>query len=225
LFLNQSYIGGTFPAGTAELLRKVQELEDSYLADIQGFPKALANNLEKRGVPAKERTAVVQEIAGAFAAERKPTEIARLALPFPEEDIDLEESNVLLYTALTAKAAVAPGEICGMLVDEWTELIPAKEETTGIAFHYDRPNAEAPQTLLLVTPTALAGNWNWNDLVDALVYTLNGVRSRGIEPGQIDKTPFAALLPAVLGAESLLPYSIVLDNKIHYMAVDQVKNF
>jgi hypothetical protein len=72
LFLNQSYIGGTFPAGTAELLRKVQELEDSYLADIQGFPQALANNLEKRGIPEKERTALVQEIAGAFAAERKP---------------------------------------------------------------------------------------------------------------------------------------------------------
>jgi hypothetical protein len=148
-----------------------------------------------------------------------------LALPFPKTDINLEETNTLLYTAFTSKAAAAPTEVCGVLVDEWTELIPAKEETTGITFHYDRPNSEAPQTMLLVTPTQLTGNWQWNDLVDALVYTLDAARSRGIEPRQIDKTPFASLLPAVLGAESLYPYTIVMDNKAHYMSLNAVKNF
>ncbi len=147
-----------------------------------------------------------------------------LALPFPEGDVNLEESNTLLYTACTAKAAAAPAEICGVLVDEWTELIPAKEEITGITFHYDRPNSEAPQTMLLVTPTQLAGNWQWSDLVDSLTYTLDAARSRGVEPEKIDKTAFAALLPAVLGAESLFPYSIVLDNKAHYLDVGIVKN-
>ena len=148
-----------------------------------------------------------------------------LALPFPDADINLEESNTLLYTAFTAKGAVAPTGICGLIVDEWTELIPAKEETTGITFHYDRPNSEAPQTLLLVTPTQLSGNWQWNDLVDALMYTLDAARSRAVEPGQIDKTPFATFLPAVLGAESLFPYSIVLDNKAHYLPIEAVRNF
>lgn len=148
-----------------------------------------------------------------------------LALPFPEADVSLEESNTLLYTAFVAKATLAPTEACGLLIDEWTELIPAKEETTGIAFHYDRPNSEAPQALLLVEPTQLAGNWQWNDLVDALTYTLDAAKSRGVEPGQIDKTPFASLLPAVIGAESLFPYSIVLDNPAHYMDLDVVRNF
>src|SRR5216683_1906750 len=148
-----------------------------------------------------------------------------LALPFPKADINLEESNTLLYTAFTSKAAVAPTEVCGVLVDEWTELIPAKEETTGITFHYDRPTSEAPQTILLVTPAELTNNWQWNDLVDALVYTLDAARLRGVEPGQIDNTPFASLLPAVIGAESLYPYTIVLDNKAHYMSLDVVKNF
>jgi hypothetical protein len=148
-----------------------------------------------------------------------------LALPFPEADLNLEESNTLLYTAFIEKAAAAPTEVCGVLVDEWVEQIPAKEETTGVTFHYDRPNSEAPQTMLLVVPTQLTGNWQWNDLVDALVDTLDAAQSRGIEPGQIDRTAFASLLPAVLGAESLYPYSIVLDNKAHYLAVDVVKNF
>lgn len=155
----------------------------------------------------------------------KATKYHWLALPFPEADVNLEEGNTLLYTTFTAKAALAPGEVCGLLVDEWTELIPAKEEITGITFHYDRPNTEAPQTLLLVEPVQLRGNWQWNDLVDALTNTLDAARSRGIEPAQIDKTPFSSFLPAILGAESLYPYSIVLDNKVHYMAAEIVKNF
>jgi hypothetical protein len=154
----------------------------------------------------------------------KSAEYHWLALPFPET-INLEESNTLLYTAFVANGVSSPNEICGLLVDEWTELIPAKEETTGITFHFDRPNCESPQTLLLVTPTQLSGNWQWNDLVDALIYTMDSAKLRGIEPDNIDKTPFASFLPAILGAESLFPYSIVLDNKAHYLAIDAVRNF
>ncbi|HEX5552942.1 MAG TPA: hypothetical protein VFX43_06795 [Chitinophagaceae bacterium] len=154
----------------------------------------------------------------------KSTEYHWLALAFPDT-IDLEESNTLLYTAFCAAATAAPTEVCGMLADEWTERIPAKEETTGIAFHYDRPNSEAPQTWLLVTPSQLTGNWQWNDLVEALTYTLDAARSRGAEPDQLDKKPFASLLPAVLAPESLYPYSIVLDNKVHYMTAEAVRAF
>ncbi|MBL0136206.1 MAG: hypothetical protein IPP79_20640 [Chitinophagaceae bacterium] len=42
--------------------------------------------------------------------------------------------------------------ITGLLLDEWTEVIPNKEETTGIAFHFDQPNMEAPQSILLPLP-------------------------------------------------------------------------
>jgi len=139
-----------------------------------------------------------------------------LALAYPET-IDLEESNTLLFTAFCAADAPAPGEVCGMLADEWIERIPAKEETTGITFHYDRPNSESPQAFLLVTPTRFTGNWNWNDLVDALVYTLDSARLRTVEPDQLDTKPFASLLPAVVAPESLRPFSIVLDNKVHYL--------
>lgn len=140
-----------------------------------------------------------------------------LAMPFKGEDIDLEKGNTLLYTAFVDQAAASPFEICGMRVDEWTELIPAKEETTGITFQYNRPNAEAPQTMLLVVPAKLTGNWQWEDLVDSLSYTLEAAKSRAIEPdNQIVTTAFSSFLPAVIGPESLHPYSIVLDNKAHY---------
>ena len=142
-----------------------------------------------------------------------------LAMPFPQAEVDMEAQNILLYTAYTPALAPAPNEVCGALADEWTEIIPATEETTGITFHYDRPNCEAPQTLLLVTPSRHTGNWDWNDLVDSLTHTLESAKLRAVGPEQFKDTPFATLLPAVIAVESLYPYSIVLDNKLHYTTI------
>lgn len=139
-----------------------------------------------------------------------------MAMEFPTAKVKLEEGNILLYTAFTKEGASAPTEVCGALVHEWTEVIPATEETTGIAFHYDRPSCEAPQAMLLVTPSQLTGNWQWDDLVDALVDTMATARTRAVGPKEMGNTPFATLLPAVVAAESFFPYSIVLDNKLHY---------
>ena len=38
----------------------------------------------------------------------------------------------------------------------------------GLSFHYDRPGSEPPQSWLLVTPRADAGQWTWSDLLGAL---------------------------------------------------------
>jgi hypothetical protein len=146
----------------------------------------------------------------------KTAEYHWMAMEFPTAKVKLEEGNILLYTAFTKNGAAAPNEVCGALVHEWTEVIPATEETTGLAFHYDRPSCEAPQAMLLVTPSQLNGNWQWNDLVDALVDTMESAKTRAVGPQEMGDTPFATLLPAVIAAESFFPYSIVLDNKLHY---------
>ena len=130
-----------------------------------------------------------------------------LAMPFPAE-ASLGEGDILLYTALTTSTAVAPSYTCGFLIDEWTEVIPTEKETTGLTFHYDRPNSEAPQTFLLVLPTKLTGNWEWADLVDALLHTLDSVRLRAVEPYHIDQTRYARYLPALLSPTMLHPISI-----------------
>jgi hypothetical protein len=121
-----------------------------------------------------------------------------LALSFPEDyEID---SDRLLYTAHYAVPFAKGNAQCGLLLDEWTEVIPAKDETTGITFNYDRPNSEPPQVMLLVTPPDFRGSWQWVDLVDALHETLDMAKQRAIEPKQIDSSAFATFLPAVLMA-------------------------
>ena len=39
--------------------------------------------------------------------------------------------------------------VAGILIDEWVEVVPSAREVTGVAFHYDQPNAEPPQAILL----------------------------------------------------------------------------
>jgi hypothetical protein len=60
----------------------------------------------------------------------------------------------------------------------------------------------------LVLPTQLTGNWRWDDLVDALTYTLESARLRAVEPSQIDTTPYARYLPATISAAVWRPVTI-----------------
>jgi hypothetical protein len=100
---------------------------------------------------------------------------------------------------------------CGVLVDEWVEVVPGTTETTGLAFHYDRPNSEAPQALLLATPPRFTGSWAWHDLVDTLTETLDAARLRTVEPGQLDGTDLSRFLPAVLSAVTTFPITASLN--------------
>ena len=90
-----------------------------------------------------------------------------------------------------------------LLLDEWSEVIPRADITTGIAFHHDRPDQEAPQAMLLVTPTDFRGGWQWGDLVDALDETLDRARRRAVEPTHLDGTAYAQLLPATVMAVTM----------------------
>ena len=114
----------------------------------------------------------------------------------------------LLYTAHFAEAPDADGRLCGLLLDEWTETIPAAELDTGIAFHFDRPNAESPQAMLLVTPSEFRGGWQWNDLLDAVNETLDLAKRRAVEPAHLDKLPLAPYLPATITASQVRQLTI-----------------
>jgi hypothetical protein len=73
----------------------------------------------------------------------------------------------LLSLALIRAAAPAAGDVwCGLFVDDWTEQIPNATESTGIAFHYDDPGAEAAQAVLLAVPPTEAETWNLPTLAD-----------------------------------------------------------
>ena len=139
-----------------------------------------------------------------------------LGLEFPPtQTLDRER---LLYTAHLAAPFNKAARQCGMLLDEWTEIIPTSRVDTGITFHHDRSNCEAPQTMLLVTPSEFRGAWQWQDLVDALNETLDFAKRRAIEPRRIDQTAYAPLLPATIMvsqiAQLTIAANLALNNKV-----------
>ncbi len=111
----------------------------------------------------------------------------------------------------------------GLLLDEWTEVIPAETETTGVAFHFDKPNAEPPQTLLLCTTPRFTGQWSWDDLVDTLHDTLDRAKIRAVEPDQLDQTELSVFLPATVLATTWQPITIAADLSVVNQFITKVK--
>ncbi|MGI8329751.1 hypothetical protein ACRYCC_07275 [Actinomadura scrupuli] len=124
---------------------------------------------------------------------------------------ELDEDR-LLFTAHYASQPLLPADTaCGLLLDEWTEVIPARKETTGIAVHFDRPDSEPPQALLLVVPPVKTGTWNSGDLVAALNETYDLMKARAVEPEHLDETAYAHLLPATVLSATRRPITISTD--------------
>jgi hypothetical protein len=100
---------------------------------------------------------------------------------------------------------------CALLLDEWTETIPQTRATTAIAANHDRPGSQPPQSMLLVAPPARTGTWKFDDLVAAVAETLAMSRTRIVEPGRIDDTAYAQLLPATVLSSAPRPITIATD--------------
>ncbi len=108
------------------------------------------------------------------------------------------------YDASTSQA--------GLLIDEWNEVIPNRIETTGIAVHYNQPNTEPPQCILLAVSPVVDGRWEWDHLVDTITDTFDRAKRRGVEPDFLRPTAYAQLLPAVLSSFTSYPFGTVSTN-------------
>jgi len=129
-----------------------------------------------------------------------------LALEFPPDYV--LDGERLLYTAQYSTPFDRTARQSGLLLDEWNEVIPAPDRTTGLAFNFNRPDNEAPQAILLVTPATANGAWQWDDLVGALNETLDLAKVRAVEPAHVDGTAYARFLPATVMASTAYGISI-----------------
>ncbi|MFE5396186.1 hypothetical protein ACFQ9U_16710 [Streptomyces sp. NPDC056568] len=107
-----------------------------------------------------------------------------------------------------APADLAPdATVTGLVLDEWIELLPGSEqpaqtsppapqtELTGVAFHYDRPDAKAPHSMLLAVPPDLGRGWTADALVQVLRETLDLARLRAVDRDDLPRLD--DLLPAI----------------------------
>ena len=110
--------------------------------------------------------------------------------------------------AVTPGAALPSGSLAGLLIDEWVEVIPAREETTSLAFHFNAPGATAPQVMLLGVPQKRHEAWREDDLVAMIDEALAQARERLVDAE--DLQGLGQLLPLLVTAENVEGDTIAL---------------
>jgi len=143
-----------------------------------------------------------------------------IALEFPEvkpeqlddQDVFVPQNDFLSVVRQLPEDYEATGAQSGLLIDEWNEVIPNRTETTGIAIHYNQPNTEPPQCLLMAVSPNVNGRWEWDDLVDTVIDTFDRAKRRAVEPDFLLPTAYAQLLPAVLSSFTSYPFGTISTN-------------
>ncbi|MFF0174177.1 hypothetical protein [Micromonospora profundi] len=100
--------------------------------------------------------------------------------------------SMVVDAPATVDAAVP---LCGLLVDEWVEVVPNEAETTGVAFHAETPGQAAPQAILLAVPADDAALWTRDALERTLVETLELAPLRAIDVATLGEV--GQFLPAL----------------------------
>jgi hypothetical protein len=84
----------------------------------------------------------------------------------------------------------------GLLIDAWTDTVPAASRDTAMALRFNNASTRAPQVILLAVSPNPAVAWNTTTLVDVLQDTLRLARLRVQPPTTFSRgglTPFAVL--------------------------------
>ena len=97
--------------------------------------------------------------------------------------------------AVTSGDPTSVAEYAGLLVDEWLERIPADTLTAGVAFHYDEPNARAPQALLLAVCPDGRATWDLDLVATILDETFDLAKIRGVDLASLMEV--GQILPAL----------------------------
>lgn len=103
-------------------------------------------------------------------------------------------SSLLLVSVTGGGAPNAELVWRGLVLDEWTELVPSKKVETGIAFHYDSQNCEAPQVILMCAHSGRdQGRWTVDELSAIINETID---LASIRPVDHDTVSLGQLVPA-----------------------------
>ncbi|HEV2375602.1 MAG TPA: hypothetical protein VGS19_25995 [Streptosporangiaceae bacterium] len=109
---------------------------------------------------------------------------------------------------LLSLAMVAPpptGMLSALLVADWVEVIPSRTETTGLTYHYDAPDAQAPQAILLAVPANPGATaWRYADLVNTVASARDLAHVRGVDYLDLPGTA-RQVLPAAYFANPQVP--------------------
>ena len=109
-----------------------------------------------------------------------------IALSLADDGTGVSPDGLLSVVLQGATGVDLARPLAGLLVDEWTEVVPSRTETAGLAFRYDPPDAMAPQAVLLAVPPDAAVPWTVGSLNRVLLETLDLAHIRAVGPEAVD---------------------------------------
>jgi hypothetical protein len=83
----------------------------------------------------------------------------------------------------------------GLIIDEWLERIPSTQEQASVAFHFNEPDARAPQSLLLAVCPDNRATWDDDLILGTLQETLDLAKVRTVDLDSIQQV--GQILPAL----------------------------
>ena len=104
------------------------------------------------------------------------------ALPFASE---AERHRSGLVSLAVFGEPPQDGPWCGLMLADWPEIIPAREEDTGIAVQFDSPGAQAPQAVLIAVAPDARPTWSRAALEQTLLDTLRLAQIRALDLSQL----------------------------------------
>ncbi len=107
----------------------------------------------------------------------------------------------VVFTCFAQGDPVSKTPYAGLLIDEWPERIPSKEERAAVAFHYEEPKARAPQSLLLAVCPDSRPTWDDDLIFGVLDETLQLAKIRTVDLDSVQKV--GQILPALYFAFNL----------------------
>jgi hypothetical protein len=104
--------------------------------------------------------------------------------------------------AHSATAVDFTSSMAGLVVDQWSDVVPNDHETTGLSFHFDAPGARAPQSILLAVPGDRAAPfWTVEALAGTVREAMALARIRALDLDDLEAV--GRFLPAIY-----LPFNI-----------------
>jgi hypothetical protein len=110
--------------------------------------------------------------------------------------------------SIVAQASASPSSaapVAGLVVDEWTEVIPERTQVTGVSFHVDQPNSRAPQAILLAVPPTEEHVWSLDALEATVLGTLDLARLRLVDLEALGRADDGTAIDPSTGAALVLP--------------------
>ena len=114
----------------------------------------------------------------------------------PPADGASPRDGMLSFLAYMPGPVQMTAAVAGLWIDEWVEIVPQPDVTTGIAFNFDEPGAQAPQAVLLAVPADGAETWDITDVETIVLETLDLARLRAVDPEDAGRTHRSPASPA-----------------------------